>query len=153
MLYACDARWWVEHEGAPGYVGPGRWTQSENGGLELARKFGLNCVRSTRSELPSFDADRIGQGFNSGFQAVNLAVLMGATKIVLLGFDMGLAGKRRHFFGDHPQTLNAESPFPMFIRAFDVSAPVYAANGIEIVNASRRSALKCFPIVPLMEHL
>lgn len=97
----------------------------------------------------------IAQGFNSGYQAVNLAALAGAARIVLIGFDMAAAPDgRRHFFGDHPEErMNAPHPFGLFLTAFARAAPVYAARGIEVVNASRATALDSFPRVGFEEFI
>lgn len=149
LLYACDARWWDHHGGVREFTGE-KWTQDKAGGETCAARHGLNVVRSVNGAVPSFEPDHIAQGKNSGFQAVNLAALLGARRIVLVGFDMGLAEDgRRHFFGDHPGRMNQPSPYKSFIRAFDEAAPHYAARGVEVLNASRRSALACFPRVPL----
>lgn len=100
----------------------------------------------------------IATGSNSGFQAINLAALMGANPIVLMGFDMGVEpGGRTHFFGDHPTPeLQRPSPFGLFIRAFERAAPIYQQRGVVILNASARTALTCFRrIAPdrIAEHL
>lgn len=148
-LYACDARWWIAHDGVRDFAGD-RWTQSENRGLECGARFGLRVVESFKGAVPSDDPARIAQGYNSGFQAVNLAALAGARRIVLVGFDMNSPGGRKHFFGDHASpTLNVASAFHLFIQAFNTAAPIYAARGIEIVNASRSTALSCFPRIDL----
>lgn len=155
-LYACDAKWWEHHAAsvAAGFEGE-RWTQDQARGLEVAGRLGLNVVKSRRGGIPSDEPDVIAQGMNSGFQAVNLAALAGGDPIVLLGFDMGLGpGGLSHFFGDHPtQRLNVKSPFADFIRHFETSAPYYARRGVKILNASRRSALTCFPRIDLEEAL
>jgi hypothetical protein len=156
VLYAADAAWWAAHPDAAEFAGE-RWTQNIDAGLDGEARQAFNAIRpklnvvvSKRSDLPSFDAGWVGQGSNSGFQAVNLAVLMGASSVILLGFDMSLgAAGEKHFFGDHPGRMNMNSPFPVFVRAFERSAPVYAQRGIVILNASRRSALKCFRQVKL----
>lgn len=156
VLYAADGAWWAAHPDAAD-LDCERWTQGAQTGLSspaaeqwAALRPKLNVIVSERSDVPSFNPAKISQGSNSGFQAVNLAVLMGATRIILVGFDMsvGPAGER-HFFGDHPGKLNVASPFPLFIKAFDRAAPTYAQRGIVILNASRRSALKCFRQIKL----
>lgn len=156
VQYAADAAWWAAHPDAAEVAGD-CWTQSVQTGLTArdAKVFErlkpkLNVVASKRGDLPSFDPGVIGQGSNSGFQAVNLAVLLGACRLILVGFDMGLGPKgEKHFFGKHPGALNMDSPFPIFIRAFERAAPIYAERGIVVLNASRRSALKCFRQVKL----
>ncbi len=149
LLYSCDGKWWGAHDGVRQFAGD-RWTQSTNRGLEWAARFGLRVVDSVPGDRPSDDPARITQGSNSGFQAVNFAALAGARRIILLGFDMNSPGGRKHFFGDHVgATLNVAPAFHLFIRAFNAAAPVYQSRGIEVLNASRATALGCFPRVPL----
>lgn len=45
-------------------------------------------------------------GTNSGLQGVRVARLLGATKILLCGFDM----HGTHYFGNHPKQLKNTSP-------------------------------------------
>jgi len=78
----------------------------------------------------------ISGGGNSGFQAVNLAYIMGARTILLLGFDMF----GTHYFGDHPKCLNQHSPYKQFIRSFET-----ITRDVEIINCSRQTVLNCFP--------
>ena len=80
-------------------------------------------------------------GGNSGYQAVNLAYLLGAKTILLLGLDM----YGTHYFGPHPSGLVNGSPFDAFIKCFET----IDRRQVEIINCSRRSALTCFPSVPI----
>ena len=94
--------------------------------------------------IDSKDGDGLGEnclhyGSNSGYQAVNLAYILGAKTILLLGFDMFGS----HYFGEHPDNLNKNSPYNMFIGAFNTINP--EKYGIEIINCSRQSVLECFP--------
>jgi len=73
---------------------------------------------------------------NSGYQALNLAYILGAGKIILLGFDMSGS----HFFGEHPEPLKVTSPFKQFVNGFrTITKPV------EIINCSRQTKIDCFP--------
>lgn len=89
----------------------------------------------------------VGSGGNSGFQALNLAVQFGAKRILLIGFDMtdrnGL-----HWYGRN--TWNGannptESSFRRWVVTFANAAPVLADLGVEVVNTSQLSFLRCFP--------
>jgi hypothetical protein len=92
-------------------------------------------------------------GGNSGYQAINLAFLLGARRILLLGFDMGYGKSgKRHFFGDHPGGMNVPSPFPDFINSFRSVAAQAPDLGLEIVNCSRETALDCFPRAPIERY-
>lgn len=88
----------------------------------------------------------IGSGGNSGFQAINIAAQFGATRILLIGFDMhGANGV--HWYGRNVGR-NMNNPldhnYVHWRTAFDKQAKVLAAMGIEVVNASPDSALVCF---------
>jgi len=74
---------------------------------------------------------------------MNLAYLLGATRIILLGFDMMMNGKQRHWFGDHPKGLGLASNYHNFITYFRTIEP--DEYGIEILNCSRQTALDVFP--------
>lgn len=104
-------------------------------------------IRSSRRQGFSTTWDCIHRGDNSGFQALNIAVLAQCSPIVLLGFDMKMQGKTRHWFGDHPGDLNVASPYHTFAAAFDEAAR--RMPDAPIVNATRDSALQCFQKVPL----
>lgn len=96
----------------------------------------------------------IGDGGNSGFQAINLAAQFGARRIVLVGFDMRL-DQGVHWHGRHPPGLNNPrlTHLPDWRVRIDRAAHVLAARGIEAVNASPVSALTAFPFVPLEQAL
>jgi hypothetical protein len=93
-------------------------------------------------------------GGNSGFQALNIAVQFGATRIVLVGFDMRL-DRGLHWHGRHPQGLNNphEPSIMAWRRALDAAAPTFAALGITVLNASPVSALTAYPVVPLEDSI
>lgn len=165
VLYACDHDWWNVHATAVQDSAAEKWTQDRQaaarhglrrvlGWTDFATAIGIakpDC--GPRWEL-STDARYIGFGGNSGFQALNLAVHFGAARLVLLGFDMGLAPDgRRHFFGEHPDRLRRDSPYPRFIEAFERAAPVLEAMEIDVINASPRTALTCFRRLALAEAL
>lgn len=73
---------------------------------------------------------------------------MGATRIILLGYDM-TGGS--HFFGDHPKTLRRCPDYSRHAPAFRTIKPDF--YGIEIYNCSRDTALDAFPCRPLEEVL
>lgn len=155
MLYACDAKWWDVHGGCAGFAGE-KW--SSHGGVdsndktEVARKYGLNLVHGADAEGFSLDPSVIHFGSNSGFQAINLAILFGAKRIILVGFDMTAGGGRSHFFGDHPSTLIQNRNYERFIPAF-VRASKSLPKDIQIINCTPGSALRCFPMSELPDAL
>lgn len=84
----------------------------------------------------------IRTGGNSGYQALNLAVLLGASRIILLGYDM----RGSHWHGDHPKRLAnpKESDFAAWRARFATTLPDLARAGVEVLNCSRDTALECF---------
>lgn len=156
-LYACDNRWWEAHIAAvrDGFFGE-RWTTHEDGPSsgnckdEMPEDWGIRCVRGKASEGFSRDPALIHYGSNSGFQALNFALLRGATKVILVGFDMRVVNGKRHFFGDHPAPLSNSTTYSSFIRHFETAAKHCA---VPIVNATPGSALNCFPKVSLDDAL
>ncbi len=150
LFYACDSAWWKIH-GEKVLALPGeRWSSHSEGSdekLDAAARWGLNLVRGAHEDGFSLDPDLIHYGSVSGFQAINLALLMGAKRILLVGYDMRVNGQR-HFFGNHPDPLtNAmrfETLVPQFARAAHRLPPE-----IKILNCTPGSALDCFPMCDL----
>jgi hypothetical protein len=80
---------------------------------------------------------------NSGAAAISLAVHTGVKRIILLGFDMSLDDNNTsHWFGAHKK--GAKPPFARHLVGFPAIASDAKALGIEIVNASPKSAIKVF---------
>ena len=90
--------------------------------------------------------DTLNTGRNSGFQCINLAYLMGASDIILLGYDMkvGSAGQTHHH-PEHPQPTDptvygrilADDPFPRLAVELD-------DEFVTVFNCSMDSAINCF---------
>ena len=114
-------------------------------------QWGITKLTSIDAPGLSKKQGTIHRGDNSGYQAINLAYLLGAERIILLGFDMMMHGTQRHWFGDHPGDMNAASSYPSFMRHFETIKP--ADYGLEIWNCSRRTAMDCFPKHDLDECL
>ena len=132
------------------------WTQNEwieNGHKSKTdpASWGIKSLVSIDQPGLSKKQGVLHRGGNSGYQALNLAYLLGAERIILLGFDMMIDRDRRHWFGDHPGILNRASSYHNFARNFETIKP--ADYGLEIWNCSRRTALRCFPQYDLDECL
>jgi len=145
VLYAGDGSWWDHHAGVPEFAGE-KWTVDRG----AARRYGLKRIGIASGVPWSNFPGEIATGRNSGFQALNLAVLQGASSVVLLGYDMGGVEGRRHFFGEHPGKLNRGMNFPEWIKRFNRAAPHIK---VPVVNCSRETALTCFPRKSLREVL
>lgn len=151
-MYACDDAWWRARRGVPEFEGlkicgdartPQAYPQ-----IRQARP------DANRDRMLMAEAGRIGYGGNSGFQALNLALQFGATKVVLVGFDMQLADGV-HWHGRHAANLNNPSAASLarWAAILDRQAPAIAALGVEVLNASQDSALTAYRKVPLEDAL
>ena len=108
-------------------------------------QWGITQLTSIDKPGLSTEPGVIHRGSNSGYQALNLSIQppFNATRILLLGFDMMLDGKKRHWFGEHPKPMCMASNYVNFINHFKTIDPT--KYGIEIWNLSRQTALTCFP--------
>lgn len=115
-----------------------------------SRQFGLHRVSIDRGNHALLvGSDAVGDGGNSGFQALNLAIKWGASRILLVGFDMTIAGGE-HWHGRHPQGLN--NPGQHNVRRW-LSADWSAPAGVEIINCNAGSALDAYPKMPFEEAI
>lgn len=158
MLYACDELWWRHYKGCPDFAGE-KWSshgavgsKRHNDKLKVAEEFGLNLVAGQDELGFSLDPEIIHYGSNSGFQALNIAILTGATPIILVGFNMQDVDKQRHFFGNHPAGLRNTGDYRNFARHFARAAKRLPPE-IKILNATPNSALTCFPKVELEDAI
>ena len=155
-LYGCDERWWYAHEGTE-FTGE-KWSthgdaKGNNDKRDIAAKYNVNLVqgRSANDQGFSTNPEIIHYGDNSGYQAVNLAILLGSPYIVLVGFNMSRPNGKGHFFGDHPKGLTNQEQYERWIPQFERAAK--ALTDTVIINATPDSALTCFPQMELDEAI
>lgn len=157
FLYSADCRWLFEHKRRVEKPWRGRlvttseavdWdgmlhlrkveppVKGHNGGIGLSRDPRAVAVRRTSL-----------QG------AINLAVLLGAARLVLLGADGGPDKKGRTHH--HPGHRWARKEGCWKEQRWDLSTTVAPLRdaGVEVLNASPGSHLDWWPIVPLTEIL
>lgn len=152
-VYGADPTWWQERGPTAQQFQGERWTQTENWEKGDAERLGLKKIRSEPGTDISLDPSLIYQGSNSSFQAMNLAVLFGSRRIVFLGLDLCADGDKTHWHV-YPDKFKRQSPgYGIFKLSFEQAAPKLAKLGIEVINASRRTALECFPRMSIQEAL
>ncbi len=158
VLYFCDRSWWLCEE--PGY------------GQHALREF-LGLLVTANSQIPEahhapitkvndalFTNPQFGGGGNSAFQAMNIAALWGASRILLTGVDCMRPGEHHH----GPHTMNnapgtkpianaREKTVKTWLECFGEVAPMLAARGAEVINCSRVTALTAFPRARLEDVL
>ena len=148
VLYAADQDWWELNKGCPDFAGE-KWTVCEQGDEKVALKYGLNYLHFKPNDKWSFDPTYLATGGNSGFQAVNLAVLQGAARVILLGYDMGHEhGTPKHWWTGQYERPIRSSNFQEWIEKFNAAAPLIP---VPVLNATRKTNLRCFARVPIEE--
>lgn len=123
VLVATDGKWWRHNPDALEFKG---------------RKFGVSLDHHKQfAEVERFSG---ATGTNSGLLACQVAVSLGAKKLLLAGFDMG----GTHFFGPHREPLKntTKARFEVFKRQF----ANYQPRGVKILNCTPNSALRCYPM-------
>lgn len=145
LLYFADRTWW-----------DGRYGRAE----DVRRTFGGQVATCSDADVDHHLVNTGIEGFdprpgcvrtgqNSGYQAMHLALQMGARRIVLFGYDMSAA--HGHHRGSRPEAVNAE----MFHRLLqDGMLPLFRGlvpeihrAGVEVLNASPGSALRLWPVI------
>ena len=147
VLYAADAKWWDWHQGVPSFAGFKYSLMAD------ARKWsGVKVLQNAGSKGLELKPTGLRTGRNSGYHAINLAVHLGAARILLLGYDMKTGPKgEQHWHEDHPR--KTVPPFTSFLECFKSLVGPLHSLGIEIVNCSRTTALTCFPRKALTDVL
>jgi len=160
MLYACDSKWWQAKKGVASFKGI-----KVSGDKETIKSFpDVNQVEIRRSaglivQTMLFDKiGEIGAGGNSGFQVLNILAQIGVSCVALLGFDMTTVGEKIHWHGRHADSgfvLNNpdQMAFDRWIKRMTDAAPILKSRGIEVINCSEHSALKCFPKMTVKQTL
>lgn len=155
-MYACDYQWWQQHIDDVKQRFRGQmYTQwhtkggkpSEN--KAFAEANGIHAIEGVHSN--GLGADKVHFNSNSGAQAMNLAYLLGATHIYMLGYDMGWTGGKKHWFGDHGSGLLNYDP-SQFIGNFSKLANDFERAGVEVVNLSRATKLTQFKRATLDDY-
>jgi hypothetical protein len=147
VLYACDAKWWGWHHGAPTFHGPKYSVDPAS-----AKWPGVQVLANTGPLGLELAPTGLRTGKNSGYQAIGLAVHLGVARVLLLGFDMDPAPDgRTHWHGDHPD--HQPSPYAAMLAAFPSLVEPLAELGVSVVNCSRRTVLTAFPCARLEDEL
>lgn len=149
VLYAADVTWWRANAPPANAFKGERWSSARND-WKAWKPDDLNLVQ-TRPDFRPTDREPIPEGSNSAFQAMMLARLWGARKVVFLGLDLAYsASGEAHWHGAHKNKNPHPSTLKRFAAAFAAAAPLL---DIEVINASRHTILDCFPRRAITECL
>lgn len=103
--------------------------------------------------FPPLGSPGVQQGRNSGNTAVALAIAMGASRVVLVGYDCRVVNGREHHHDEYKGPRDLSLYDNNFLRAFDGWHAAAVASGVEIVNCTPGSAITEFPFADLDEVL
>lgn len=172
VLYFADAQWFDWH--TAGVPRPTIKLSAKDVAARFASFPGVKCtIQSNYSRISddrvhmlknksfpvhslglSLEPDRLVTGRNSGFQALNLAVLSGAPLDLLIGFDAREPGPtdRSHWFGDHPM-IEPAAVYQSYRAAFSAAEHLITGAGVKVINCSPRTAIDTFEKMDLAEAL
>lgn len=126
-IYAGDFAWWDKHyREVPERLE--RWTCSES----AAQRFRLHYHRCSHGL------------WNSGQRAIQLAIAKGYQRILLLGYDCDVS-RGTHWHGDHA----GKNPDATRARQWQDQFASIERGSVDIINCSRETALRAFPIMTL----
>lgn len=133
VLYASDGMFWDCYKGVPEFGGrkiTSSRAAAERHGLEIA----------------------FMNGTSSGFRAIWLAAELGASPILLVGFDMHARnGSHWHEDYDYPLRNPGFHEMKVWHMEFNLYRKKFAE--LKIINCTPDSALQCFDKLPLNEAL
>jgi len=145
-LYFCDETWFNWHKDRKEFkeFKGKKYSQTESWrDNKEAIACGTTFIASEHKDGLSTNPDKIYQGSNSGYQAINLAYHLGAREIILIGYDMQFTQGKAHWFGDHPN--NVKSNYNTWMRFYERLAKDAKKLGLKIINCTKETALTCFP--------
>jgi hypothetical protein len=122
-----DKAWWEKYPEAKQFAG---------------RKFSTHRIDGVEQILPG----PIQNGTNSGLLAMEVAKLLGAKRILLLGMDM----QGTHYFGPHPEGLRntSEGRYRQMLAQFD-----RWPGKVEVINCTPGSRLRRYPMARIEDVL
>ena len=142
ILFATDSSWWA-------YFNPPDFKGKKYSIMPSAAKCGAEVLPF--EYLPGLGKEKIRTHTkNSGGHSINLAYLLGAKEIILLGFDMKRGPNREmHNHEDYPKHMSNAAGLDSWAPLFTPLARDLEAEGVRVVNCSRDTALTCFERLPL----
>ena len=150
VLYVADAQWWQWYRDVPNdQLPPWLFTLQPQA---RAHRPSVRVLRASGQTGLDTAPDALRLGGHGGYQAINLAVHLGAARIVLLGYDLqpGPDGQH-HCHAEHPDGNHPNYPYRRGVYA-TLLAPL-AALGVTIVNCSRATSIEAIPRAALTDVL
>lgn len=136
VVYGCDTRWWKAYPEAMEHKGRKISIQHNHPDVELWPHD--NRINGIGDEMIHSNSG------NSGQQAINMAYLLGAKEIILLGYDFQNTDGKSHWHGDHKRGLGNGAPHEPRIKHMRIAAQQLSEKGVKVINCTRETALDCF---------
>jgi len=149
-LFSADTTWICKRWGVvTSFPGAVYLAVSGNWGLSAPN---VTWMKRLRSSGLSRRWPEVCTGGNSGHGAINLAFLLGARRIILLGFDCHPNHRHEHWFGryDWGGQLD-DSTTRRWRENFHTLAIELKREGVAVINANPDSAVDAFPRMSLEE--
>ena len=141
ILYAADQRWWRFYKPA--------FTGLRISGEPVKDVETIPLTMLARQEPMPREPGSVVSGDHSGFQALGLALTLGATRIILLGYDCG--GNKRNCHENREPQFKSEPPFDQWTAKYN-QVPARWPH-VEIINCSPQSRISAFPKTEIREVL
>lgn len=125
-LFAIDRDWWKTYINEVCEIFDGQ-------------RFSKNTQNPSYNVIHLSDFNTYG---NSGAGCISMAAQGEAARIILLGFDCQHTDSRSHWHGDHPPNLGNAGMTKQWRDKFRELS--HDLSHIDIINASRETALTCF---------
>jgi hypothetical protein len=140
VLFACDARWWRHYHEDVTATFPGRKLTVDY----VMEYLGVESLCAS----PWFQ--RYG---NTGACAVSFGIAGNPDRVVMLGYDCQRKNGEVHWHGDHPKGFTNGKSIALWPNIFRKVARQAEHAGVEVINASRVTALNCFERMELEDAL
>lgn len=154
-LFFADRRWW-DWNGADAMGFKGQIITTTQATLKNAPVMRMRREYVTPgqydNETPISLDPHFLTGNDGGHMAVNLAYHLGASRIILAGFDMGFTDGRAHHHADHPVASQEENYLKVFAPQYPNTVRFLKTRGIEVLRCTP-SKLDFIPEAPLAEAL
>lgn len=161
VLHGCNYQFWDLYWSDIKDKPCDKWTTRP----ELEGKYsGLEYIEERWEDGLSTEQHWIAAHHGTGPQLVNIAYLYGCRRLLLIGWDMRFLGKvsrtqykQRRYLGedeitkDHWPMTGPDGEMTGLIREMETIKP--EDYGIEIINCTVGSAMRCFPFGDLNEEI
>jgi hypothetical protein len=113
--------------------------------MQLPKRYAMHVVKDVETvKVPS-----LGTICNSGVLALECAKRLGATRVLLLGFDM----RGTHFFGPYTNGLSNTNDSKRKIHMSQYDRWRRSNPGVTVLNCTEGSALHCFKTARLEDAI